>query len=395
MRLLAVILALGFLGTGLGADWPQWRGLNRDGVSPEKIKVTWPAGGPAIPWRASVGTGFASIAISQGRVYTMGNTNNVDLIWCLDGRTGRALWVHDYAARLDPQYYEGGPGATPTVHDGRVYTLNKWGSAFCLDAASGKLVWRHDLWQEGIRSNRWGFEGSPLIWKDLVILNAGTAGTALNQKDGRIAWSSGTNVAGYASPVLCVLGGKTNVLIFASDFLAAVDPDTGKELWRHPFKTSYDTNITDPLVRGNMIFISSFSRGCELLTIRDGRPEVVYANKNLHDHLSPGIPIGDYLYAFNGEAKFNTDLRCIHIPTGEVKWSRKDPKFGSMIMVAGQLLILGEKGELMLAEATPREFKVLARAQILEGVCWTPPALANGRLYARNASGQLVAVDLE
>lgn len=378
-----------------GADWPQWRGPNRNGISAEAVNVTWPAAGPEIVWRTLVGTGFASISIAGGRVYTMGNSNNTDLVWCLDARNGKPLWCHEYPARLDPQYYEGGPGSTPTIHSNRVYTISKWGTVLCLEATNGAVVWRKDLWDSGIRSNRWGFAGSPLVWNDLLILNAGTAGTALNLKTGEIAWSSGTNVAGYASPTLFKQGDKEMVLVFAKDFLAAVDPRTGKELWRRPFKTSYDTNNTDPLPLGDRILISSFSRGTELLRPKpDAEPEVLYATKELKNHLSPGIPVGDYLYAFHGEAKFKTDFRCLHWPTGEVKWTQPEPAFGSMIMASGVLLILTEKGDLIAGNPSPEGFKELARAHVLQGLCWTPPALANGFLYARSATGTLVCVDL-
>ena len=112
-------------------------------------------------------------------------------------------------------------------------------------------------------------------------------------------------------------------------------------------------------------------------------------------HLSPGVVVGDYLYAFNGEAKQETDFRCLYLPTGEVKWVRKDPAFGSMILAGGKLMVLSDKGELLLAEASPAEFKPLARAKVLSGVCWTPPALANGRLYVRNARGELRCLELE
>ena len=104
--------------------------------------------------------------------------------------------------------------------------------------------------------------------------------------------------------------------------------------------------------------------------------------------------MGDHLYAFNGEAKQDTDLRCLHLPTGELKWSSKDPKFGSLILADGKLIVLSDKGELGLAEASPAEFKPLVRAKVLGGLCWTPPALADGRLYIRNARGELRCLDL-
>jgi len=377
------------------ADWPQWRGPSRTGVSSEKVSAAWPAEGPKVLWRAAVGTGFSSISVSQGRVYTMGNTNNEDTIWCFEAGTGKRIWQYTYPAQLGPQWYEGGPAATPTIDGNRVFTISKWGDVFCLDAATGAVLWQRDLRRDGVKPNRWGFAGLPLVWGDLVILNAGTAGIALDRNTGRLVWSNGTNAAGYASPARFAAGGREAVLIFAAKHLVALDPQSGRELWRQFWETDWDTNNTDPLVRGEGIFLSSFSRGCALLSVVNGQPAVTYTNKVLRNHLSPGILVGEYLYAFNGEAKQDTDFRCLHLPTGELTWARKDPAFGSLILAADKLIVLSEKGELLLAEPSPAEFKPLARARVLSGVCWTPPALANGRLYVRNARGELRCLELK
>jgi len=389
MKLLWIAAAAMVAASLRAADWPQWRGPDRNGISSEKISAVWPAEGPKVLWQASVGTGFSSLAVSQGRVYTMGNTSNQDTIWCFDANTGKPLWHHSYAAQLGPQWYEGGPGSTPTVNGGRVFTISKWGDVFCLDAATGAVLWQRDLRQDGLKPNRWGFAGSPLIRGNAVILNAGSAGIALDRETGRVVWSTGTNAAGYASPTTFDSGGGASVLIFAAKHLVALDPLSGRELWRQLWETSWDTNNSDPLTYGEHIFISSFSRGCGLLSVQNGKPSLSYTNALMHSHLSPGILLGEYLYAFNGEAKQETDLRCLHVPTGELKWSRKDPAFGSLLMADGKLIVLSDKGELLLAETSPSSFTPLARAKVLSGVCWTPPALANGQLYVRNAKGEV------
>jgi outer membrane protein assembly factor BamB len=394
MNLLWIAAAGVVAGNLTAGDWPQWRGPDRNGISSEKVSAVWPSEGPKVLWQASVGTGFSSLSVSQGRVYTMGNTNNQDTIWCFDANTGKPLWHHSYAAQLSPQWYEGGPGSTPTVDSGRVFTISKWGDVFCLDAATGAALWQRDLRQDGVKPNRWGFAGSPLIRGNAVILNAGSAGIALDRASGRVVWSTGTNAAGYASPTSFDTGGATSVLIFAAKHLVALDPQSGRELWRQLWETGWDTNNTDPLTYGEHVFISSFTRGCGLLSVKNGKPSLIYTNGLMYSHLSPGVRLGEYLYAFNGEAKKDTDLRCLHLPTGELKWTRKAPAFGSLIMADGKLIVLSDKGELLLAEASPSAFTPLARAKVLSGVCWTPPALANGQLYVRNAKGELRCLEL-
>src|ERR1044071_869326 len=397
MKFVAAIIAAFLLLCSLSRanDWPQWRGPNRDGISREKVSAQWPGDGPKIVWHALVATGFSAVSIADGRAYTMGNSNDQEIVWCLDALTGKSFWKHTYKSKLGAVYHDGGPVSTPTIQSNRVFTISKWGDVFCLDAANGAVIWEHDFRRDGVISNRWGFAGSPLLWGDLVILNAGGAGSALDRNTGDVVWQNGTKPTGYASPTLFHSGAKESVLIFAAKGLVAVEPGTGHELWRFPWETGWGPNNHDPLICRQQLCLSSLSRGCALLAVQNKQPEVVYDKKTLYNHLCSGIVLGEYLYAFNGEATKATDLRCIHLPTGELQWTSKDPAFGSLICADGKLLILSEKGELLMADPSAAGFKPLARAQILSGLCWTPPVLANGLLYARNSRGDMVCLDLK
>ena len=190
-------------------DWPNWRGPDHNGISRE---AGWDANklknGPTFLWRKQIGTGFASVAVSDGRVYAMGNTgkqgdksdqDQTDIVWCFNARTGEEVWRHTYPCLLVPKNYEGGPNATPTVEAGRVYTVSKHGHVFCLNAETGAVVWQKHLTNDyGVEPPKWGFAGSPMIVDDLIVLNAGTYGLALRKQDGTLAWVSEKGPAGYS-----------------------------------------------------------------------------------------------------------------------------------------------------------------------------------------------------
>src|ERR1043166_6074394 len=156
-------------------DWPFWRGPARNGVSAEKGWLDrWPAEGPRVAWRGEVGTGFSSFSVAKGRVFTMGNADNTDAVFCLDAETGKPVWSHKYPCDLSDVNFEGGPCATPTVDDDRVFTLSRSGDVFCFDAAGGKIVWSKNIQKETrVPIPQWGFGGSPLALGDLLILNLG------------------------------------------------------------------------------------------------------------------------------------------------------------------------------------------------------------------------------
>lgn len=379
------------------ADWNQWRGPDLNGISPETGWVSqWTDKGPEIIWQTNVGIGFSSISIADGRAYTLGNREDTETLYCFDAETGKVLWKHAYPCKLDPKYYEGGPSATPTVDGGRVYSLSREGQMFCLVAETGKVLWSKDLVDElKLREPTWGFSGSPLVTTNRLFLNIGTAGTALDKRTGVILWTSGARAAGYATPQLFDHNGTEMLAIFGAKGLHAVNPDTGKQLWEYRWSTSYDVNAADPIFKGSEVFISSgYGTGGGLLDFSSGKPKLVWESKEMHNMFNSSILIGNHLYGISGQDSKPSDLRCVEWSTGTVKWKEPSLLFGSLIAANDKLIALSEKGELVIAEAIPSEFNALGRSQILDGLCWTAPALSNGLLYARNAEGDLVCVDL-
>jgi len=375
-------------------EWGNWRGPDRNGISREsEWDPNWGEDGPKELWRASVGIGFSSITVVQGRVFTMGNVDDVDMVWCLDANNGKRIWRHQYPCRRDPKSYEGGPSATPTVYDYKVYTLSKQGHLYCLNVADGRVAWRKNISKDlGFEIPKWGFASSPLILDKTLIVNAGAGGIALDRRSGKVLWQSARTPSGYATPVPFQYAGKRYLAIFSHRSLEVVGSDDGGKLWSVPWKTRWDVNAADPIISDGKIFISSgYNRGCALIKI--GRtPETLWENKNMRNRFSSCVLLNGYLYGIDGFDK--PTLRCISFETGEVQWSYERLGKGSLMAADGKLIILGGKGELVIAEASPEAFKPISRAQVLTRKCWTVPVLAGGRIYARNAFGDLVCLDV-
>jgi outer membrane protein assembly factor BamB len=378
------------------ADWPRWRGPDANGISKETgWQSNWPDEGPKRLWKASVGTGFSSITVSQNRAYTMGNSDDADTVYCFDATTGATIWKHSYPSKLDPKYYEGGTSATPTVDGDRVYTMSKTSEMFCLDAAKGTVMWSRNIREAtGAAVPTWGFAGSALVQGDRLILNIGKAGTALDKQTGKVLWTSGTNICGYATPVPFTSGKEQRVAIFSWQTLEVVRVADGKSIWSHPWKTLYDINASDPIIAGDQVFISSgCGHGDALLKITDDTPSVVWENKDLQTHFASCIAWQGCVYGVHDGGE-KSELRCLDWNTGALKWSNAEFGKGSITMADGKLIGLSDKGQLIVAEPSPKEFKVISRAQVLGGKCWTVPALANGKIYCRNAKGDVVCLDV-
>lgn len=379
------------------ADWPQWRGPDQNGISKESgWTAKWPDAGPKQLWKAQVGQGYSSFAVSHGRAYITGNDKDQETIFCFDANTGAEIWKHTFDSKLDPKYYDGGTSSTPTVDDGHLFTISKRGLVQCLDAVKGGVIWSKNLPGElNVKIPEWGFAGSIVIAGDKALLNVGNAGTALDKNTGKVIWTSGTDVSGYSTPILFDTQGERAAYFMAKQDAVAVKVADGKELWRVPWKTSYDVNAADPILSGNKLFISSGYNGrCSLLDISSAPAKELWLNKNLRNHFNPSILINGNLYGIDGDAGKPEDaLRCMDFQTGEIKWSEKIG-FGSLSAADGKLIILTAKGELIVAEASPAGFKAISRTQALGGKCWTTPVLANGKIYCRNSAGQIICLDV-
>ncbi len=385
------------LSLAFAEDWPRFRGEQFNGISTEKNWLgAWPGGQPRQLWKKNVGTGFASVSIAAGRLFTVGNNGKEDRIYCLDATSGLEKWVHAYPEELDPKYYEGGPSATPTVDTDRLYSVSKSGHVFCLETASGKVIWQKTFAKDlGLTTPDWGFAGSPHVAGDLLVLNFGQHGLAVKKASGEVVWSSGKEAAGYGTPVPFVSTGKQAVAIFGAKEVWAVETKTGEVLWHHPWKTSYEVNSADPIVVGDKMFLSSgYGTGAGVIAFGDGKPSPIWINKEVRSHFSTGVAVGGFIYAIDGQGgDKDSKLKCLEIATGKVQWTSPSSETGNMTLADGKLIWITGRGELIIAEARPDKYSEVARAQVTGGKCWTVPVLANGRIYVRNAQGSIVCLD--
>ena len=392
MKALIPWLILG-VGCAQAADWPQWRGPNRDGISTETgWSSQWGADGPKQLFKLNVGIGCSAVAVSQGKLYTMGNAKNSDTVWCLDPASGKEIWKQSYECPLDPHMFEGGPGATPTVDGERVYTLSRAGHLHCLDAKTGKVVWMKHLVKDlGGKVPTWGYAGSPLVLEKRVIVDVGAPGAAtvaLDKTSGEVAWKSGDEGAGYGAPLAFEQGGKRLLALFDGYGLVLREADSGKPLARQEWKTNYEINASTPIVSGDKIFVSSgYGKGAALFDFTGSELKYVWQTKKMRNHFNSCVLWKGNLYGFD-ESKF----ACLDFATGDVKWSQDDLGKGSLMVADGKLIIQSETGDLVIAEASPAAFKQLARAKVLDKRCWVVPVLANGRIYCKNNLGDLVAL---
>lgn len=378
-----------------GEDWPNWRGPDRNGISKEKGWAShWPAEGPKVLWKAKLGTGFSSFSVAKGRLVAMGNENNTDTVFSFDAESGKPLWKQSYPADQGSRFFEGGPTATPAIDGDEVFTLSRWGDLFCFDAASGKIIWQNNVQKAtGIRIPGWGFSGSPLVQGNIIVLTIGEAGMGLEKTTGKILWKSANKDCGYSTPLPLHQGGKDLVILSSSQAYLAVEIQTGAEAWRVRWLTEYGINAADPIPSEDKLFISSgYGKGCALLKLTQPEPEILWKSKVIRNQINSSVLVGNYLFGIDGDVD-NAALKCIEFATGKEQWQERSIGAGALMAADGKLIVLGDKGELLIAPATAEAFKPSARAQVLGGKCWTVPVLANGRIYCRNSRGDMVCLD--
>ncbi len=381
------------------ADWPQWLGPDRTGISTEtEFLKTWPTNGPEVLWKKNLGAGFSGISVADGRVFTMFAEGDDEFVVCLNEESGDEIWRFRTGGMFEEWQGGDGPRSQPTVDGDRLYVLGAEGRLYALKAKNGETIWSVNMVDGlGGRFPRFGFSTSPLVEGDLLFLEAATRdGTflALRRTDGKVAWASQKDVASYSSPIAVDLAGARQIIYFSGQAVVGLSPADGSLYWRYPWKTSYDLNIATPiLVPPNQVFISSgYDHGAALLRIQangDGFSVArVWESRRMKNHFGTSVLVGDYLYGFD-----NAILKCIEARTGKEQWKHRGFGKGALIYADGHLLLMSDNGRLALAKATPEGFEEKAGAQVLDGRSWTMPTLANGRVFVRDMR-KIVCLDL-
>jgi outer membrane protein assembly factor BamB len=414
---LALGLSLGTLLTVTAADWPQYRGPNDDGTTPEKV-AKWSAAGPKVLWKVPTPAGFSSFAVAQGKAFTVvkRGVDGADREVCLalDATTGKELW----ATPVGIAKYQGGgddgaqdnkggdgPRSTPSVSEGLVFVSNPQLRLAALDVATGKEVWAKDLIKEFHGRNiGWDNAASPLIDGDLVFVAGGGPGESLlafRRKDGVVAWKGQDEKMTHATPVVATIAGVRQVIFFMQSGLVSVASDSGRLLWRHKFDYSVST-AASPVVAGDLVYCTA-GYGVGSMVVKVARAGDAFTvtevwrlkgNKPVANHWSTPVLHDGCLYGVFGFKDYGSGpMKCVELASGKVMWEQKGFGAGQVILAGDQVLALSDKGELVLVQARSAGYAELARAKVLDGKCWSTPVLSGGRVYARSTK-EAVCLDV-
>ena len=369
-------------------NWPQWRGPNRDGISKETgLLKQWPAEGPPLAWKATgAGRGYSSFSIANGKLYTMGVRGDREFVVAFDVATGKEAWATPHGSVFRNDRGDG-PRGTPTIDGDRVYALGGAGDLSALDARTGKVVWSKNILSEfGGLNITWGISESPLVLGNKVLVNAGARDAsivALNKADGSVIWKSQSDEPGYSSAIPAEINGVTQVVFFTARRAVGLDSRDGRLLWDYERPANQTANAATPIVRANRIFISSdYGTGGGVVEIKpDNKAQEIYFTKDMKNHHSSSVLIGDHLYGFSSSI-----LTVMRFDTGEIAWRDRSVGKGSLVYADGHLYLLSENGVVGLVEATPTGYKEKGRFRIPQDSLptWAHPVVAGGRLYLRD-----------
>ncbi len=389
------------------ADWPQWRGPDRTGLSAEKgLLTSWPEDGPKTLWsRDDLGASYSSVSVADGRVFTQGNSEDSGKIFCLDEKTGKTIWAVTSPAEKKLYTHGRGDGArgTPTVDGDRVYVEGAGGDLTALEAETGKVLWSLHLLDDlngGKRPPGWGYSESPLVdGNKLIVTPGGKDGAiaALNKDTGEVIWRSTdvTDSAHYSSPIVTEIHGVRQIIQFTRDRLVSVDASSGNLLWDYSESANRTANVCTPIAMDNFVFSSSaYGTGGGLVKVtRTGdefAAEEVYFEKSMANHHGGIVLVDGYMYGFGSGG-----LLCMDFKTGEIAWRNRSVGKGSLTYADGHLYCLGERNQMALVEANPKEYVEKGRFKLADSgkPTWAHPVVANGRLYIRDQH-MLTAYDI-
>ncbi|MCZ6650022.1 MAG: PQQ-binding-like beta-propeller repeat protein [Acidobacteria bacterium] len=450
------------------ADWPRFLGPTGDAKSAETgLRKSWPPGGPPLRWHKAIGEGYAPPSVAAGRLYLFHRRKTDAILTSMNAETGAEIWQSIYTTDYEDMYgYSNGPRVAPLIDGDRVYTFGAEGRLRCLKVSDGSLIWVVDTARQfGVVQSFFGVGGSPVVEGDLLIVPVGgspedspgissgkttgngSAIVALDKRTGELRYKISQELASYSSPVLTTIGKRRWGLYFARGGLIGFEPTTGKLDFHFPFRAPKleSVNASNPVVVGDMVFITeSYGPGSAVVRIKDGgydviRQEESRREQSMSSHFMTPIYLNGYLYGSSGQSSGEAELRAVEYTSGKIMWS--EPGLGrcTILYADGNLVVFSERGRILLVEAIPKRFHVLADATpilpesdqdrapadtpespkrsagemrtdeaggfptaslpagtgrpLLTYPAWSPPVLSHGLLYLRG-KGRLACFDL-
>ncbi len=382
-------------GVETGPNWSGFRGPSRDGiVHGVRIATDWKASPPIELWRRQVGPGCSSFAINGDLLYTQEQRGDDEAVTCYSLTTGKPVWIHNDKARFWDSHAGAGPRATPTLSNGFIYTMGATSILNVLDAKSGNVIWsRNAATDTKVEHTGWGFTGSPLIVDSTVIVAVSGKLAAYSIATGQPRWFGPDGGKGYSSPQLFTIKGIPQVVLLSDVGATSIAPSDGKILWQYSWP-SQDRVLQPARTEEGDFLISNAMPYCIRRITVENEPDgwkikERWTSEGLKPNFNDFVVHKNHAYGFNGRS-----LACIDIKDGKRNW--QDGRYGGqIILLADQdlILVLSEKGELALVEATPDKFKELARFPAIKGKTWNHPVLVNDVLVVRNGQ-EMVAFRL-
>lgn len=401
-------------------DWPRFLGANIDSTSSEtEILKDWNDGKLELLWQTKLGEGYAMCSVADGAVYQFDKFNGMARLRSFDCDSGKVQWKFEYASEYSDLYgYDSGPRCSPLINGDRIYLFGVEGMLICVDRKTHQAIWQVDTEKTfGVIQNFFGVASSPVIHENKLIVMIGgsppesakvppgqldrvkpngTAVVAFDKFTGKVIYETGDDLASYASLTWMNAGSNRTLLAWARDNLFGIVPDTGEIKFKFPYRSKKleSVNAATPVSIGNQIFLSEcYENGSVLLSLQDDKVKTIWSDerkrkKSLQSHWCTPVVADGYLYGCSGRDSGSSELRCIELSTGEVKWARSGFGRCSLLLIDQHLIVMGERGRLVLVAADPDKFNLVTERlpdDKLKFVpnCWSAPVVANGRLLVR------------
>jgi outer membrane protein assembly factor BamB len=388
------------------AEWSQWRGPDRDGVSKEEIvSESWPVKGLDLLWKKKAGNGFSGISISNGKIITAWDEGDSQYLLCMNSISGDEVWRFKIGKSFKSNWGNG-PRSTPAISGDLVYIVSTEGVLYALDFQSGKTIWQRNLVTDfDSQLPVYGYSCSPLVDdKNLYLEIGGKTGYsfgAFNKKTGELAWHVEDDLISYSSPIEVTVSNIRQIVYLSADGLVSLSPEDGRKYWRYTWNsrcpsTGVPVNSNTPVfIAPDKIYISGgFGTviGASVIQIKEENEgfviKTIWKNNNMKNLINTSVFYKNHIYGFDDKI-----LKCIDVKTGQEKWMSKKYARGSLIVIDGYLVVLGENGELGLIHARSEQYNEISNVQVLKPKSWTGPSYAHGKLYLRNHE-EILCLDL-